>query len=127
MASSTAKTKVFDSEEALATVKNLREAFESGKTRSYEWRVSQLKALLEISEKHEQEILDALFSDLSKSEAEAFIQEVHKFSIYSLILLFFLLKCFIFFSFYFWLYLGMIFEFYLVFLFDLIEFGVILF
>lgn len=87
MASSTVKTKVFDSEEALATVKNLREAFESGNTRSYEWRVSQLKALLEISEKHEQEILDALFSDLSKSEAEAFIQEVHKFLIYSIILL----------------------------------------
>ncbi|CAK8570320.1 unnamed protein product [Lathyrus sativus] len=76
MASSTAKTKVFDSEEALATVKKLRETFESGKTRSYEWRVSQLKVLLEITEEHEQEILDAIFSDLSKSEAEAFIQEI---------------------------------------------------
>ncbi|XP_058724525.1 aldehyde dehydrogenase family 3 member H1-like isoform X1 [Vicia villosa] len=76
MASSTAKTKVFDSEEALATVNILREAFVSGKTRSYEWRVSQLKALLELTEKHEQEIFDALFSDLAKSEAEAFIQEI---------------------------------------------------
>ncbi|MCI44849.1 aldehyde dehydrogenase family 3 member I1 chloroplastic-like, partial [Trifolium medium] len=75
MASSKVNKKVFDSEEALATVKDLRTTFDSGKTRNYEWRVSQLKALLELTEQKEQEIVKALYSDLSKSEAESFIQE----------------------------------------------------
>ncbi|GAU50398.1 hypothetical protein TSUD_11780 [Trifolium subterraneum] len=70
------KKLVFDSEEALATVNDLRTTFDSGKTQSYEWRFSQLKALLELTEQKEQEIVKALYSDLSKSEAESFIQEV---------------------------------------------------
>jgi aldehyde dehydrogenase (NAD+) len=76
MSSSKVNKKVFDSEEALATVKDLRTTFDSGKTRSYEWRVSQLKALLELTEQKEQEIVKALYSDLSKSEAESYIQEI---------------------------------------------------
>jgi aldehyde dehydrogenase (NAD+) len=76
MASSKVNKKVFDPEEALATVKDLRTTFDSGKTQSYEWRVSQLKALLELTEQKEQEIVKALYSDLSKSEAESYIQEV---------------------------------------------------
>ena len=80
MASSKLNKEVFDSEEVSATVKDLRIAFDSGKTRSHEWRVTQLKALLELTGKHEQEIVEALYSDLSKSEAESFIQEVLNFS-----------------------------------------------
>ncbi|XP_045829422.1 aldehyde dehydrogenase family 3 member H1 isoform X1 [Trifolium pratense] len=76
MATSKVNKKVFDSEEALTTVKDLRTTFDSGKTRSYEWRISQLKALLELTEQKEQEIVKALYSDLSKSEAESFIQEI---------------------------------------------------
>ena len=73
---STISKKVFDSEEASAMVNDLRVTFDSGKTRSYEWRASQLKALMKLSEEHEQEIVRALYSDLSKSETEAYIQEV---------------------------------------------------
>ncbi|KAK7320994.1 hypothetical protein VNO77_31020 [Canavalia gladiata] len=72
---STMKKKVFDSEEASAMVKDLRATFQCGKTRSYEWRTSQLKALLKLSEEHEQDIVAALHSDLSKSQTEAFVQE----------------------------------------------------
>ncbi|RDY09039.1 Aldehyde dehydrogenase, partial [Mucuna pruriens] len=73
---STTKSKVFDSEEASALVKDLRLTFDCGQTRSYEWRTSQLKALLKLTEEHEQEIVQALHSDLSKSETEAFVQEI---------------------------------------------------
>ncbi|KAK7275625.1 hypothetical protein RIF29_16745 [Crotalaria pallida] len=68
--------KVFDSEEASELVKDLRATYGSGKTRSYEWRNSQLKALMKLSEEHEQEIVGALYSDLSKSETESFVQEL---------------------------------------------------
>lgn len=62
--------------DAEAIVKELRGTYESGKTKSYEWRVSQLKALLKIGENYEKEIADALYSDLSKPELEAFIHEI---------------------------------------------------
>ncbi|BAT81961.1 hypothetical protein VIGAN_03188500 [Vigna angularis var. angularis] len=75
MASNT-KKKVFGSEDALAMVEELRAAFDCGKTRGCEWRISQLKALIKLSEEHEKEIVQALHSDLSKSETEAFVQEV---------------------------------------------------
>ncbi|KAK7385167.1 hypothetical protein VNO78_30879 [Psophocarpus tetragonolobus] len=76
MASNNSKSKVFDSEEASTMVKELRKTFDCGKTRGYEWRSSQLKALIKLSEKHEKEIVQALYSDLSKSEIEAYVQEV---------------------------------------------------
>ncbi|XP_060214438.1 aldehyde dehydrogenase [Lycium barbarum] len=57
-------------------VKELRDTYASGKTKKYEWRVSQLKALLKIAEHHEKEIVDALNSDLSKPELEAFVHEI---------------------------------------------------
>ncbi|KAK4370454.1 hypothetical protein RND71_009929 [Anisodus tanguticus] len=59
-----------------AIVKELRGTYASGKTNKYEWRVSQLKALLKIAEHHEKEIIDALKSDLSKPEFEAFVHEI---------------------------------------------------
>ncbi|KAL3334842.1 hypothetical protein AABB24_031186 [Solanum stoloniferum] len=62
--------------DAEAIVKELRGTYGTGKTKSYEWRVSQLKALLKIGENHEKEITGALYSDLSKPELEAFIHEI---------------------------------------------------
>ncbi|OIT02388.1 PREDICTED: aldehyde dehydrogenase [Nicotiana attenuata] len=62
--------------DAEAIVKELRETYASGKTKNYEWRVSQLKALLKIAEHHEKEIVDALNSDLSKPELESFVHEI---------------------------------------------------
>uniref|UniRef100_A0A2N9FGQ1 Aldehyde dehydrogenase n=1 Tax=Fagus sylvatica TaxID=28930 RepID=A0A2N9FGQ1_FAGSY len=67
---------VFDSEAASEMMKELRVAFGSGKTRSYEWRLSQLKSLLKMAEDREQDIVQALRSDLSKPELESSIYEV---------------------------------------------------
>ncbi|XP_073035960.1 aldehyde dehydrogenase-like [Primulina eburnea] len=62
--------------DAEAAVKELRATYSSGKTRTLEWRVSQLKALLKITEHHEEEIIQALRSDLNKPEFEAFVFEI---------------------------------------------------
>lgn len=67
---------VFNGDKASKLVDALRTTFASGKTRSYEWRVSQLKSLLKLSTDHEQEIVDALRSDLSKPELETVVYEV---------------------------------------------------
>ncbi|KAM1024849.1 hypothetical protein ACFX15_037394 [Malus domestica] len=66
----------FDSKDALAMVEELRANYNSSKTRSYKWRVSQLKNLVKVAEHHEQEIVDALCSDLSKPEFEAYVHEL---------------------------------------------------
>lgn len=57
-------------------MEELRATYGGGKTKSFEWRVSQLKALLEIATHHEKEIVEALNSDLSKPELEACFHEV---------------------------------------------------
>uniref|UniRef100_A0A2C9U2F0 Aldehyde dehydrogenase domain-containing protein n=1 Tax=Manihot esculenta TaxID=3983 RepID=A0A2C9U2F0_MANES len=67
---------VFDAEAAGALVKELRGTFSSGKTRSYEWRVSQLKSLLKLCDENENEIAGALRQDLSKPELETIVYEV---------------------------------------------------
>ncbi|XP_059631795.1 aldehyde dehydrogenase family 3 member H1 [Cornus florida] len=76
MASGDEKKEVFDAEAAASVVKELRGTFASGKTRSYEWRVSQLKSMLKMTEDREKEIVDALRSDLSKPEHECFVYEI---------------------------------------------------
>lgn len=59
-----------------AAAEGLRAAYTSGKTRTYEWRVSQLNAMLKITTRHEKDIVLALNSDLGKHEHEAFLHEV---------------------------------------------------
>ncbi|XP_050365008.1 aldehyde dehydrogenase family 3 member H1-like isoform X2 [Argentina anserina] len=66
----------FDGAAAAALVANLRASFASYKTRSYEWRVSQLNCLLKLATDHEAEIVDALSSDLSKPEFESLVYEI---------------------------------------------------
>lgn len=66
----------FDVRAASELVEGLRGAFGASRTRSYQWRESQLKALLKMTEENEQEIADALRADLSKPELESFIYEV---------------------------------------------------
>lgn len=61
---------------ASTVVEELRESFASGKTRSYEWRISQLRSLLRFASDHEEDIAAALGSDLSKPEFETIIHEV---------------------------------------------------
>ncbi|XP_077224274.1 aldehyde dehydrogenase family 3 member H1-like isoform X2 [Tasmannia lanceolata] len=66
----------FDSVSAASMVEELRESFASGKSRSYEWRMSQIKMLLNMVEERESDIIKALQEDLSKPELESFISEI---------------------------------------------------
>ncbi|XP_047958708.1 aldehyde dehydrogenase-like [Salvia hispanica] len=59
-----------------AAAEGLRAVYTSGKTRTYEWRVSQLNAMLKITTRHEKDIVLALNSDLGKHEHEAFLHEI---------------------------------------------------
>ncbi|KAI9097851.1 hypothetical protein K1719_025622 [Acacia pycnantha] len=69
------KEYALDWEEPSAVVSRLRTAFDSGKTRSYRWRASQLEALITLTDQNQHLIVQALHSDLSKPETEAFIHE----------------------------------------------------
>ncbi|KAM7253175.1 hypothetical protein ACFE04_025793 [Oxalis oulophora] len=66
----------FDSAAASVLVSELRVNFCKGTTRTYEWRVAQLKSLLKMFRNHELEILDCLRQDLDKPEAESSIYEI---------------------------------------------------
>ncbi|CAI0555384.1 unnamed protein product [Linum tenue] len=57
-------------------VKQLRQSFKSGKTKSYQWRVSQLKGIAKMVEERESDIVQALYQDLSKPPLEAFVAEI---------------------------------------------------
>lgn len=67
---------VFDGESAGAMMRELRESFNLGKTRTFEWRSAQLKGLLKMIEEREAEILDALYADLAKPQMESLLHEV---------------------------------------------------
>uniref|UniRef100_A0A6N2LW83 Aldehyde dehydrogenase n=1 Tax=Salix viminalis TaxID=40686 RepID=A0A6N2LW83_SALVM len=67
---------VFDVEAANVLSKELRDVFASGKTRSYEWRISQLKSIVKMCDEHEEDIADALRQDLSKPQLESIVYEL---------------------------------------------------
>jgi aldehyde dehydrogenase (NAD+) len=58
------------------TVDNLRNAFLSGKTRSYEWRLQQLQGLKNFTKDNELRIQEALYADLHKCKFEALGMEL---------------------------------------------------
>ncbi|KAG6717039.1 hypothetical protein I3843_04G072000 [Carya illinoinensis] len=64
----------FDAGKAALLVKELRKSFNAGRTRSFEWRVRQLKSIEKMLEEKEKEITEALFKDLSKPGFEAFCE-----------------------------------------------------
>ncbi|XP_077249773.1 aldehyde dehydrogenase family 3 member H1-like [Tasmannia lanceolata] len=66
----------FDRESAVSMVEELRKSFSKGKTRSYEWRIEQIKMLHKLVEEHESDIIEALHKDLSKPELESFMSEI---------------------------------------------------
>eukprot|EP00258_Populus_trichocarpa_P014959 XP_006370386.2 aldehyde dehydrogenase family 3 member H1 isoform X1 [Populus trichocarpa] len=70
------KKQTFDANEAAWLVKELNESFRTGKTKSYEWRVSQLKGIEKMVVEREKDICEALYKDLSKPEYEAFVSEI---------------------------------------------------
>ena len=55
---------------------DLREVYESGRTRDMEWRRSQLRGLVRLLEDKEEGIFDVLRADLGKHRAESFRDEV---------------------------------------------------
>ena len=67
---------VFDCEAAERVVAEVRECYNSGKTRRYEWRVEQVKNLLKLVDENQKEMIDTVHSDFSKPEFEAFAHEV---------------------------------------------------
>lgn len=70
------KRGTFNREKANKLVKDLKKVFNTGKTKTYEWRMSQLNSMLKMIEENEADIYRALYKDLAKPESEAFISEV---------------------------------------------------
>ncbi|KAL9233368.1 hypothetical protein vseg_008381 [Gypsophila vaccaria] len=70
------KESVFDVQKAGLLVKELRGHFNTGKTKSYEWRVTQLKNISRMLVEREKEIIQALQEDLSKPVFEAYVAEI---------------------------------------------------
>lgn len=66
----------FDARKAALLVQELRKSFNSGKTKSYEWRAAQLQSISKMIDEREKEIIQALQLDLSKPELEAFVSEI---------------------------------------------------
>nr|CAC84903.1 aldehyde dehydrogenase [Arabidopsis thaliana] len=66
----------FRGKEAALLVDELRSNFNSGRTKSYEWRISQLQNIARMIDEKEKCITEALYQDLSKPELEAFLAEI---------------------------------------------------
>lgn len=66
-----------DSQNPSELLRELKAGFESGITRPYSWRRTQLRMLRRFLNEHEQDIYDALHSDFRKSRAETFFTEIH--------------------------------------------------
>ncbi|CAG5116347.1 unnamed protein product, partial [Candidula unifasciata] len=56
-------------------IKDLRASFASGKTRTYEWRIAQLKAVVRLLQENEAQIAAVLYKDLHKSRIEGELME----------------------------------------------------
>uniref|UniRef100_A0A803N4V1 Uncharacterized protein n=2 Tax=Chenopodium quinoa TaxID=63459 RepID=A0A803N4V1_CHEQI len=65
----------FGGEDAAEMVTELWRNFVSGKTRSYDWRVTQLKSIVKNVKERETEIVDALRSYINKPEFESVLFE----------------------------------------------------
>ena len=61
-----------------ASTDALRHTFESGRTRSYEWRMEQLAALVRMLQTEEAALLEALAQDLGKPRLEAWTAEINE-------------------------------------------------
>jgi aldehyde dehydrogenase (NAD+) len=63
-------------EELSTRLQKLRNYYESGATRPYEFRAGALKKLKSVLLAHEQEIYDALYTDLKKNPEEVWVTEI---------------------------------------------------
>ena len=62
-------------------VAGLRATFDSGKTRSLEWRKAQLEALIRFAQENDAALIDALRADMGKPELEARVADVGQISL----------------------------------------------
>ena len=70
------QTKQSDSEILHNLVTKQKEFFKSGVTKPVKWRIKQLNKLLSAIKAHEADIIQALHTDLGKSEFEAYSTEI---------------------------------------------------
>jgi aldehyde dehydrogenase (NAD+) len=63
-------------EQIKQSVLALRSSFESGRTRSYEWRAQQLNGLLSLLAENEQRVVDTLHEDVGKTVMDAWTAEI---------------------------------------------------
>lgn len=59
-----------------ASIQQLRTYFQSGATQSYDFRLNQLKRLKKLVLEHENEIYEALYTDLKKTKEDAWATEI---------------------------------------------------
>ncbi|KAH9717148.1 Aldehyde dehydrogenase family 3 member I1 [Citrus sinensis] len=76
MAAEEKQMQKFDVEKAASLMKELRNNYNSRKTKSYEWRMSQIQSIANMIEEKEEEIIEAIHKDLSKPPFETFISEI---------------------------------------------------
>nr|ABK24239.1 unknown [Picea sitchensis] len=62
--------------DAVRVVRKLRYTFSSGRTRSYEWRIAQLKQVWKLVDENEDQIIEALSEDIGKPPFESFFAEI---------------------------------------------------
>ncbi|XP_047046611.1 aldehyde dehydrogenase family 3 member H1-like [Lolium rigidum] len=62
--------------EAATLLQGLRASFRSGRTRPAEWRAAQLKSLVRMIEEKEDDISNALHTDLAKPRMESYLHEI---------------------------------------------------
>lgn len=61
---------------AASTVDSLRQTFASGRTKSYKWRISQLRGIERLVDERESEIAAALSADLGRVPSEAWLGDI---------------------------------------------------
>ncbi|WOL01522.1 aldehyde dehydrogenase family 3 member H1-like [Canna indica] len=66
----------FDGGRAAEVVAGLRQGFGSGRTRTYQWRAVQLKAIARMIDEKEEDIAAAIYDDLAKPRMESFLHEI---------------------------------------------------
>ena len=59
-------------------IQELRASFDSGKTRTYEWRVSQLNAMKTMLEENIDPICEAMAKDLGRGRWEGFLVKLQR-------------------------------------------------
>jgi aldehyde dehydrogenase (NAD+) len=76
MASASPTLKYTPLAEISASVAAARKTFESGKTKSIEWRIQQLKAIKRLFKEKQSVIVSALRADLNRPELECVLAEI---------------------------------------------------